>query len=53
MIIELLVFLIPVGNIINVVSVVIKTIIIVFAFHLLAFVLYEIGKIVIKKICKD
>ena len=53
MIIELLIFLTPVGNIINVVSVDIKTILIVFAFNLLAFVLYEIGKIVIKKICKD
>ncbi len=53
LIIEALVFLTPIGNIINVVVVDIKTILLVILFNLLAFIIYEIAKVRVAKIFKD
>lgn len=52
-IIELLVFLTPIGNIISVELLNMKTLLIVVIFNLLSFIIYEIGKIMIKKHFKD
>ena len=53
LIIEALVFLTPIGNIINVVVVDIKAILLVILFNLLAFIIYEISKVKVSKILKD
>ncbi len=53
LIIEALVFLTPVGNIINIVVVDIKTILLVVLFNLFAFIIYEISKVRVAKIFKD
>lgn len=53
LIIEALVFLTPIGNIINIVVVDIKTILLVVLFNLFAFIIYEISKVRVAKIFKD
>lgn len=53
LIIEALVFLTPIGNIINIVVVDIKTILLVVLFNLFAFIIYEISKVRVSKIFKD
>ncbi len=53
LIIEALIFLTPIGNIINVVVVDIKAILLVILFNLLAFIIYEISKVKVAKIFKD
>ena len=53
LIIEALIFLTPIGNIINVVVVDIKAILFVILFNLLAFIIYEISKVKVAKLLKD
>lgn len=53
LIIEALVFLTPIGNIINIVVVDLKTILLVVLFNLFAFIIYEISKVRVAKIFKD
>ena len=53
LIIEALVFLTPIGNIINIVVIDIKTILLVVLFNLFAFIIYEISKVRVSKIFKD
>lgn len=53
LIIELLVFITPIGQFISITKVDVKTLIIVFLFNLISFIIYEIGKLAIKKVVKD
>ena len=53
LIVEALVFLTPIGNIINVVAVDIKTTLLVVLFNLFAFIIYELAKVKVSKILKD
>ncbi len=53
LIIEALVFLTPLGSIINITMVDIKTILLVVLFNLFAFIIYEISKVRVAKIFKD